>query len=84
MGALRQSELFGTQGGQFARDKEVCDHGHEFTPENTRVRVRKNKQGQVIGRMRVCITCARRRSRLDRIHRQVVKYADELGILVRL
>ena len=76
MGAIRQSEHYGNQSGQFARDKEVCDHGHEFTPENTRWRPRPNG-----GRMRVCIACARRRSRLHRIEKQVIQYSRELGIL---
>lgn len=77
MGQIRQSENYGNQSGIFDRDKEACVEGHEFTEENTRWRDRPNG-----GRMRVCIACARRRSRLHRIEKQIIRYARELGILV--
>lgn len=82
MGSIRQSPEYGSQGGVYDRDKEECIAGHPFTPENTRVRVRKNKQGQVIGRMRICIPCARERSRYHRIMNVILEEGEKLGILV--
>lgn len=83
MGAQRSSPNFGNQGGTFSRDKDECIEGHRFDLKNTRWRVRKDKQGRVTGKMRVCIACAKRRSRLHRIEKIIIDYSEELGNLRR-